>query len=122
MKISIEEIKNAQADQLEVVATNRLSVLQSIQELESIGGSDDYIPSLRTHRQRVPRTVFAASKVQDGIAGTLCFSRKLGRHWWGKRFEETSKGKKTTFKPIVAASPEHEPDDNRQAAPAGRRR
>jgi len=120
MKINIEEVKQAQADQLEVIAANRLTVLQSIDDLESIGGTDDYVPSLRTIVTAYPDGILA-SKVQLVLpdAALLKEARAVLK---ATEIEEIPKGKRTILKPIAAAAPEPEGDDKRQAVPASRRR
>jgi predicted RNA binding protein with dsRBD fold (UPF0201 family) len=63
MPTNKELVKQAQTEQLGIIANNRLTVLQSIEELESVGGKDDYHQSLRTIVNAYPEGVLL-SKVQ----------------------------------------------------------
>ena len=86
----------AQNEQLDVIATNRLTVLQSIDELESFGGKDDYVQGLRTIVNGYPDGI-TLSKVQTVLADTkvLADARKALK----KEIEEIPKGKSFILKP-----------------------
>jgi len=77
MNINLQQVKDAQADQRRTIATNRLTVIQSIDELESIGGKDDYVESLRTILAEYPNGI-RLSRVQEvmGDAKVLAEARE----------------------------------------------
>jgi len=64
MKATKEMVHQAQADQRSTVISNRLMLIQSIEELESIGGKDDYVESLRTILGAYPDGI-RLSRVQE---------------------------------------------------------
>jgi hypothetical protein len=77
MPTTKELVLQAQTEQLGVIATNRLAVLKSIDELDEIGGKDNYVHSLKTILAAYPNGI-RLSRVQEvmGDAKVLAEARE----------------------------------------------
>jgi hypothetical protein len=103
MSTNKEIVKQAQIEQLGVIAKNRLTVLTSIDELDEIGGKDNYVESLRTIVNAHPEGI-----VLGRVQMVLTDTKVLGdaRKALKQEIEETPKGKSFILKPRQATGGE----------------
>ena len=127
-------VLEAQEDQVLVIADCRIALREALDEMNQIGGEDDYQTSLPAFLAKYKN---GETTTTDILRDVYPDARKLKKavaklHMEGKINAET-KGQ-TTFITLVKvetpnaepaendAASERQPDDKRQAAPASRRR
>ena len=92
MSVSLQVVKEAQAEQNVVVAKQRVSLLKAIDELESIGGSEDHLVGLRRILEAYPDGILLSS-VQATTADAAAVSKAKKVLLDSGEIEEEPKGR-----------------------------
>lgn len=95
MAVNIESVKQIQKEQTLVIANQRVTILKSIDELESIGGNDDYTVSLRSILEAYPEGILL-SKATTVLPDTEKLN--AARDSLNEAIEENKKGKAVVLK------------------------
>ena len=105
MALTKADLKQLQTEQLDVIATNRLTVLQSVEELNEMGGTDDHVASLRAIVLAYPKGITLA-KVQTVLSDSVLLLAARTTLKEAGEIEEVSpdKGRGIVLKPLKIAT------------------
>ena len=92
MHVNIQTVKQAQSEQNIVVADQRVALLKSIDDLASIGGSEDHLAGLRRILEAFPEGILLSS-IQATTADAAAVSKAKKVLLDSGEIEEEPKGR-----------------------------